>query len=253
MRRADWIIAVAEAVRRETIDLFGVDASRIITIPNGVSQQRLRPIRGREVTRRLLDIPRDAVVVLSLGALSWEKDPMAQLMVASSVVNKHDEVVHVFVGDGPLRHSLEDRIHELGLSSRCRVLGARADVGDIFGASDVFLFASREDGMEGMPATVIEAGMAELPVASYSVMGIPEVVHHGETGLLARYGDLLQLTEHVGRLVRSQAMRRTMGRAAGRFCRSHFEIGHIAARYLDLYSTWTSDARSLSIAGTDRL
>ena len=41
-----------------------------------------------------------------------------------------------------------------------RVLGSRVDIGDLMAASDVMLFASRPNGMEGMPAVAIEAGDA---------------------------------------------------------------------------------------------
>ena len=84
-----------------------------------------------------------------------------------------------------MRGQLEGEICQQGLRGRCLVLGERSDVGDLFAASDVFLFASRPDGMEGMPAAVIEAGMAGVPVAGYSIAGVPEVVEHGLTGLLA--------------------------------------------------------------------
>ena len=42
-------------------------------------------------------------------------------------------------------------------------LGSRADMGDVLAAADVVLFASRSDGMEGMPAVVIEGGMGGFP------------------------------------------------------------------------------------------
>ena len=67
-------------------------------------------------------------------------------------------------------------------------LGSRADMGDVFAAADVVLFASRSDGMEGMPAVVIEGGMGGLPVAALAVAGVSEVVVDGQTGLLAPPG-----------------------------------------------------------------
>ena len=47
------------------------------------------------------------------------------------------------------------------------------DVGDLLETSDVLLFASRSDGMEGMPAQVIEAGLAGTVVAGFGVAGVP--------------------------------------------------------------------------------
>jgi glycosyltransferase involved in cell wall biosynthesis len=237
MRRASCIVAVAEAVRQETIVLFGVDPSRIVVIPNGVSADRIQPVRGRSGARHALGISEDAVVVLSLGALTWEKDPMTHLEIAARVLQMRQEAVHLFVGDGPMRHQLQNRIEELGLSGRCRVIGSRSELGDIFAASDVLLFASRADGMEGMPATIIEAGMAGLPVAAYSIVGVPEVIQHSVTGLLAPAGDVRALTTKVVELIDDPKARLAMGMAARHRGRTMFDIERVAPRYLDVYST----------------
>ena len=236
MRRASCIVAVAHALREETIALFGVDPSRIVVIPNGVSVDRIQSVHGRTNARHALGISEDAVVVLSLGALTWEKDPMAHVEIASKVLQTRQNAVHLFVGDGPMRHELENRIEELGLSGRCRVLGSRSELGDIFAASDVLLFASRADGMEGMPATIIEAGMAGLPVAAYSIVGVPEVVQHGVTGLLAPAGDVRALATKVVELIDDPRARFSMGVAARRLGRTLFDIEQVAPRYLAVYS-----------------
>jgi L-malate glycosyltransferase len=235
MRRATMIIAVAESVRRETIRLFGVDPGRIRTIPNAVPPARLEPSLERAEMRRHLQTNAEAVVTLSLGALTWEKDPLAQLEVVNRVLAERSEAIHLFVGDGPMRREIEEEIERRGLSVRCRVLGSRSDVGNILAASDVFLFASRADGMEGMPASVIEAGMSGLPVAGYSVMGVPEVVEDGVTGLLAPTGDVDALTAHVLDLVSNPDRRIAMGSAALERCTSQFDLAVIASRYLELY------------------
>jgi glycosyltransferase involved in cell wall biosynthesis len=185
--------------------------------------------------RHELDITNDAVVTVSLGAMSWEKDPFAQLEIADRILDQRPAAIHLFVGDGPMQGAIEEGVERRGMGARCRVVGSRSDVGNILAASDVFLFASRADGMEGMPATVIEAGMAGVPVAGYSVMGVPEVVVDGVTGLLAPSGDIDALTRHALDLVSDQARRIAMGSAARDRCRSCFDLKTIAPRYLELY------------------
>ena len=49
------------------------------------------------------------------------------------------------------------------VSTTGRMLGVRGDVGDLLSLADALLFASRPDGMEGMPASLIEAGMLGTP------------------------------------------------------------------------------------------
>jgi glycosyltransferase involved in cell wall biosynthesis len=232
MKRASRIVAVGEAVRRETIQTFRVAADRVVAIPNGVDLERTRPVRGREETRRDLGIPSAAPVVTSVGALTWEKDPLDSIAVFDQVIGKAPQAIYLLVGDGPLREDVRDRVEALNLSGRVLTLGGRRDVPDILNASDVLLLTSR---IEGMPASAIEAGIAAVPVVGYMVAGVPEIVIDGETGLLASAGDREDLAAKLRQLILDEEVRRAMGRAARERCCSLFDIQKIAPRYLELY------------------
>ena len=177
-------------------------------------------------------MPADATAVLSLGALTWEKDPVGHLETSAPVLARHPGAVHLFAGDGPLRQELAAAAGRLGLTDRVRLLGSRDDVGDLLAASDLLLFASRT---EGMPASVIEAGAAGVPVAGTALAGVPEVVVDGQTGLLAAPGDLDGLRAALDRLLGDGELRAAMGRAARTRCRDRFGIDAIAGAYLALY------------------
>jgi glycosyltransferase involved in cell wall biosynthesis len=165
--------------------------------------------------------------------LTWEKDPIAHLDLTSSIRREVPDLVHVFAGDGPLRSDLESAVLERGLQDRVLLLGNRPDVGDLLAASDVMLLMSLS---EGMPGCLIEAGMAGLPVASYDVSGVPEVVVDGETGVLAPSGDSQVLRQGLTELLLDDPRRRAMGRAARERCLARYDIRVVAPRYLDLYS-----------------
>jgi glycosyltransferase involved in cell wall biosynthesis len=232
MRQADRVVAVAEAVRAETLRVFGLPAARVITIPNGVDARRLATNGGRAAMRRALGIPADAEVVLSLGALTWEKDPLRHVGVAARVLAERRRAWHLMVGNGPMRGEVEAAVARAGTGQRVRLLDARDDVADLLAASDVLLFASCS---EGMPATVIEAGMAGLPVAGYAVAGVSEVVESEQTGLLAPPGDTAALGAQVLALLADEGRRRAMSAAARRRCLDRFDIGVVAPRYLEVY------------------
>jgi glycosyltransferase involved in cell wall biosynthesis len=232
VRRAARVVAVAASVRAETIDAFGLPPRQVVTIPNGVDPRRLEPVRGRDATRVTLGVASRATVVLSLGALSWEKDPLGHLAATAPLLGRRPEAVHLFAGDGPLRADLEAAAGREGLQGRVLVLGSRDDVGDVLAASDLLLFASRT---EGMPASVIEAGMGGLPVAGMALTGVPEVVEDGVTGLLVPPGDHDALRAAVGRLLEDPWLRASMGDAARVRCRDRYGIAAVAAAYRAVY------------------
>lgn len=233
MRRAAHVVAVTEPIRRETVEVFRVPSDRVTTIPRGVDARRVQPGRGRSAVREELGIPHDARVLLSLGALTWEKDPATHVEIGRRAAAAVPSLVHLIVGDGPLRPVVEAAIAGPARAAT-RLLGTRDDVGDLLAASDLMLLASRT---EGMPGVLVEAGMAGLATAAYAVGGTAEVVVDEETGRLAPPGDVDTLTERVVSLIRDDVARARMGAAARALCLERFEIRGVAARYLALYRT----------------
>lgn len=233
MRRATLVVALSESIRLETIREYGVSPARIVTIPNGVDVRRLKPRRSAGETRRNLGLPDSAHIVLTLGALTWEKDPFAQLEVARRVLRVHEDGYFVMVGDGPLRGAIEHRIRRLGMEGRVMLAGNRPDVGDLFAISDLLLLGSRT---EGVPASVIEAGLAGIPVVAPAIGGIGEAVLNRRTGYLVHPGNTEALAAPILRLLRNSGERQRMGQAAQEWCRSRFDIGLVAPQYRDLYA-----------------
>lgn len=230
LRRADVIVAVAESVKRELVSLFGVREEDVEVVPRGVDPARLRPTRSREEVRRALGIDADASVVLSLGALNWEKDPLTHLEITLPAIDS-GRAVHVFAGDGPLRGELAAAVARERVEEGVRILGARSDVGDLLAASDVMLLASRT---EGMPGCLIEAGMAGLPSVAFDVAGVTEVIEDGRSGLVRSRGDVGGMREALQALLSDPVLRASMGEQARLRC-ERFDIARVALRYEDIY------------------
>jgi glycosyltransferase involved in cell wall biosynthesis len=243
VRRAARVVAVSETTATETAQAFRLPAARVAAIPNGVDPARVAPRRGRSATRSAIGVDGDATAILSLGALTWEKDPVGHLETSAPLLARHPGAVHLFAGDGPLRDELAAAAGRLGLTGRVRLLGSRDDVGDLLAASDLMLFASRT---EGMPASVIEAGMAGVPVAGTALAGVPEVVVDGQTGLLAAPGDRDGLRAALDRLLGDPGLRAAMAGAARARCRDRFGIAAIAGAYHALYQELAGTACAAS-------
>jgi glycosyltransferase involved in cell wall biosynthesis len=233
LRRSDRVVAVAEAVRRETITTFRMPHDRVVTIPRGVDPRRLRAARGRRATRIELGIPMSAFVMISIGALSAEKDPLAHLDVCAEIARSMPNVRYLFAGDGPMREELRLAIEARHLGDHVRLLGVRSDIGDLLDASDLLVLASRT---EGMPGCLIEAGMAGLPVVAFGVAGVPEVVIDDVTGYVVEPGDHASLAKRAEELLADGERRRAMGRTARERCMRDFDIRSVARRYTDIYS-----------------
>ncbi|MGF1617565.1 MAG: glycosyltransferase family 4 protein [Acidimicrobiia bacterium] len=99
------------------------------------------------------------------------------------------EIPVVIVGDGPLRGELEKLAVELGVCELVAFTGAltRPDVDAAYAAASMFVLPCRIDpdgDRDGMPTVLGEAMRRGLPVISTDIIGIPELVRPGETGVL---------------------------------------------------------------------
>ena len=207
---ADATIAVSDAVARS---VGGRAEQRIVVIRNGIDADGLRPGPSRPQLRRLVTAGNpDALVLLSLSRLDPRKgvDHLIQ-----AVARLPDDLAHVrlVIAGAPSLDPLNgERLRALAadlLGERVTFLGPREDVPDLLRASDALVLAS---SLEGLPLSILEAQACGTPVVAYPTAGIPEVVTHGVTGLLAREGDVDDLALQLAALARDATLRDRLAR-----------------------------------------
>jgi glycosyltransferase involved in cell wall biosynthesis len=155
------------------------------------------PERDPAATRRALDIPDDASLVVAIGRLHRQKG-FDVLVRAATRWPAGRRVVVAIAGDGPQRAALASQIEELGVD--VRLLGDRSDIADLLQAADVVAMPSR---WEGWPLAAGEVLAAGRPFVASAVGGLPEVVGDAaklvapddETALAAAIAGFLDDTE----------------------------------------------------------
>ncbi len=121
-------------------------------------------------------------------------------------------------GDGVARDTVHDLL-ERAAPGRVRWAGecAAPELAAIYAASDLCVWPAVNEAY-GM--AMLEAQASGLPVVSCATRGVPDVVLHEQTGLLAPAGDVPALVHHVRTLLHDGDRRRAMGVAAARFVAS---------------------------------
>jgi glycosyltransferase involved in cell wall biosynthesis len=152
------------------------------------------------------------------------------------------------IGDGPLRDELQAKIDTLKLSPRLKLLGSLSQgaVIEKLRVADIFALASVTDGQgasDVFPTVIIEAMAAARPVVSTRLAGIPELVAHGETGLLVAPGNTSALTQALEDLIRDPGLRSRYGRAGRARIEQHFRIENTVAPLLQLFETASPKSR----------
>ncbi len=172
----------------------------------------------------------DPPLVLSVGRLKAPKD-FGTLLGAVSLLPPESYRLAI-AGDGPDRPALLAEAERLGLNGSLELLGDRGDIGELYRKADVFVLASRS---EGMPMSVLEAMATGVPVVASAVGGVPEVVVTGETGLLVEPGDPEALAAAIRKLLDDRALRERFGSAGHRRAREHFDPERWRAAHVELY------------------
>ncbi len=163
-----WVLMYATdglaASEKAAVALWGrnwADDGRVRILHYGVDLTRFfQPIVGARV-REALRLPVEARVVGHVGRFTEPKNHLFLLEVAQEVMRRRPDIVFLFVGDGPLRHLVEERIFRCSLQSRVILTGMRSDVAELMlGAMDLFCMPSL---FEGLPVAAVEAQAAGLP------------------------------------------------------------------------------------------
>jgi glycosyltransferase involved in cell wall biosynthesis len=231
MRGTDAVVASAEAVRDYYVEQVGADRAKVEVIYNAVDWSQLDTTMSRAEMRAACGIPGEALTAGIIARLTEQKAHR----VLFEALARHPELANVYllvVGDGELRDDLRRRVDALGLTARVHFAGSRRDLGNVLSAIDVFVMPSL---WEGLPLSMVLAMGAGLPVVATSVAGIPEVVKHGERGLLVNPGDAEGLAAALARLTASEADRHNLGNAARAFVRPRFGVDGYVAQTTALY------------------
>jgi glycosyltransferase involved in cell wall biosynthesis len=233
------VVAISPAVGR-CLEEAGIPADRRTIIPSAVDPDRTTAQRSRESVRASLGTPGDEPVLLVVCALVRRKGVDVLLQAMLCLEEEGLRPVLWIAGDGPERRALEDQAQRLGVTDRVRFLGSRPDVGDLLGACDVFVLASRR---EGLGVAALEAMAAGRPVVASAVGGLCDAVVEGRTGLLVPPDDAPALSGAVARLLRDDDLRSALGAAGPQRIREGFLAEPMVTSYTRLYEQVLKESR----------
>lgn len=192
---ATAIVAVSQAVARETEAVVGAGRATIVTIPNPIDVKaiELASSAADGTARRAADIKS----IVAVGRLAPEKD-YATLVRGMAALRDKRPVLLTIYGEGPERKALEALIGLLGLESQVFLPGHSLDPAAQMARADVTVVSSIA---EGFSLALVEAMAAGCPVVSTDCGGPSEILDFGRLGPLVPVGEHLALAEAIaGRL-----------------------------------------------------
>lgn len=175
-----------------------------------------------EVTSEL-GLGTGAKLVAVVGSLHPRKDIITFLNAAEQVARKVEKAAFLIVGAGSDQYTnlLRQRIEDLKIGSKVKLLGWRNDVENILAAIDVLVISSEQ---ESFGRTMIEALSMGTPVVATRCGGPEEVLVDGETGLLVPVKDPRAMADAIERLLQDPELARRLGVRGRNHVSEHFGV-----------------------------
>lgn len=228
---ADTVVVNSKAVQKHLMEDLRIPAGRTYLCYNGVETETFHPRPARAA---------GPLVIGSLCALREEKRMDLLLDAFARARGALDGVQLLVVGSGEMLPALESQRRRLGLEEACRFEPAHTEVADWLHAMDIFVMPSRS---ESFPNALLEAMACGRCVIGSRVGGIPEMIAHGENGLLFDSGDAAGLADALTLAVRDEALRLRLGAEAARTASGRFSMAINTARMQSLYESLLAGSR----------
>ena len=228
IERSDRITAVSRFLRDETFFAFGCAGCDVEVIHNFMDPTVYDRARHAPVLRERLGGGKVLMHISNFRAVKRVRDVVR--IFARVQAQMGAELV--MVGDGPERGDAEDEARLLGVADRVHFLGKIEAVAPLLASADLFLLPSEK---ESFGLSALEALASGVPVIGCNTGGLPEVVRHGETGVLCGVGDVEGMAAGALELLGDERRWHAASVRAAHDARERFSQDAIVAQYEALY------------------
>ncbi|WP_224999065.1 glycosyltransferase [Cesiribacter sp. SM1] len=226
----DLTIAVSADAREASSKV--VSPHKLKLILNGVDTVAFQRGKHPSDIRKKLGIPEDHLIISTVAVFRIQKRLDLFIKVAAGILQRHEKVSFIMIGDGPEKPAVEQQARELGLEGKVFFEGLQHNVKPYFELTDIYLMTS---DFEGLPIALLEAmSMSCAPVAT-DVGGIPEVVENGISGLLSPAGDVEALQQQLELLIEDKEKRLEIASNARYRIENYFSMKKMVRELEEVY------------------
>lgn len=231
VRRAEATVVLTERIRRVYVERGLTTPDRVHVVPDGVRLDVFRPSPA-ELEPETGDQP---PVVLYCGRFAPEKGWADYVEAAAQLIVEGSNARFVMCGDGNELKHCRAELRRLGIQNRVELRGhlERDQIAAEIKTAAVVVIPSRHEELGG---TVLEALTAGRAVVVTEVGGLPEVVDHGQAGLIVPPCDPAALAAAVRKHLESPELRREHGLAGMRRA-ARFDLHEVTRQLAEVYGS----------------
>ena len=222
IERSDGVTAISENLRKQTLEVFGVNGVRVIH--NFVNCDLYQPDLARESRR-------GEKVLIHLSNFRPVKRVLDCIRIFAAV-RKQTAARLLMVGDGPDRGPAEHLARELGVAPHVSFVGKQNHVERLIPTAHALLMPSE---MESFGLAALEAMACGVPPIGTRVGGVAELISHGVDGFTEAVGDIESQANDALALLTDESLHRRFAQAARETAVSHFSTERVIPQYEAFY------------------
>ena len=233
INKSNAVTAVSENLKKETFELFDIK-NNIEVIPNFICHKDYKLDNNDYYKKRYA--PNNEKIICHVSNFRKVKR-IEDVIIAFEGISKEIDAKLLLVGDGPERARLEQLSRNSKFNKNIFFLGSLKSTKEVLNISDLFMLPSSK---ESFGLSALEAMACGVPVIASESGGIPEVVLHGESGLLNSVRDTYQMTKNALKLLSNEPLLKSFKSNAYRQAMK-FDIELILPKYEKLYEECIKD------------
>lgn len=240
--KSDGILVFTESFRREYMSRFGLPSEAVGILPMTVDTDRFTSDRTFRPMRAEFAIPADAIVIGIVTRFQKYRRMDTFIEAAAAVIRERPNVYFLLLGaSSQIQETVIKPIAAFGVEKNVIVGGYRIDdYVDTLACMDIFSLIM--PGYDGTARAVREAMAMGKPSVVSDIGMLPEIVHHGETGLVSELS-VEGLKGAWLRMIDDSAERERLGKAAQAYAREHFRISAMGEKLEEIYRNWLESLR----------
>lgn len=218
-----YTIVECEHDKKYIMNNFGYSEKKIVKLNNAIPD---------------IDIPRkqnnsSIIRIGTIGRLTYQKSQEWFIQIASNLLKDNKNLEFFIYGSGENFDLYNKMINELGISKYVKLKGYTTNTIKSLSEFDIFLLTSR---YEGMPFIILETMKLSLPIVTFNVGAIPEMIENNKSGIIIDKYDLNKMETELRFLIDNPERRISLGKNARKRFEENFTIDRMIKRTEDLYN-----------------
>lgn len=184
--------------------------------------------------KKELNILEEEKVITTIGPFKLQKNLKDFIKMAKIVSDKlsNIKIKFLIIGDGEQRNFLISLTKKLNMEDKIKFLSWQKNIKEFLSTTDIFVMTSL---WEGLPRSAVEALVCGVPVVSYSVDGLKDIIKSGINGFLVKPKDIFSLSEKIIFLLTNKEVYDNIKKNTTQTIDKSFDIDYMVLQQENLY------------------